>query len=230
MEKENFHWWQIRLKCAEKLYHIYRIDHVIGLFRTWSTEGSFVPSNPDEWPRLGKTTLEHLLSFSTMFPIAEDLGVMSPSMRAVLQQMKICTTKVMRWELKTPLKNYNPFSMTTLATHDMEPTPLWWKNCPQEAEALAKLKGWIYQPELTHDQTFSLLQDAHSTSSYFHINPLQEYLYLFPELHAPTLDHDRINTPGIVSSENWSFKFHCPIRTITQHPGLKKAMKTLTEA
>ena len=53
-EKDNFAWWKMRLKVAEKYYQAYRIDHVLGFFRIWASShkdyssalGRFVPYTP----------------------------------------------------------------------------------------------------------------------------------------------------------------------------------------
>ena len=53
-EKDNYSWWRTRLKCAEKYYQAYRIDHVLGFFRIWASShndyssalGRFVPYIP----------------------------------------------------------------------------------------------------------------------------------------------------------------------------------------
>ncbi|MDR2964566.1 MAG: 4-alpha-glucanotransferase [Treponema sp.] len=53
-EKDNFAWWKLRLKVAEKYYKAYRIDHVLGFFRIWASSrndyssalGRFVPYTP----------------------------------------------------------------------------------------------------------------------------------------------------------------------------------------
>jgi len=53
-EKDNFSWWRKRLSTAEKYYHAYRIDHVLGFFRIWASSrydhtsvlGRFVPYVP----------------------------------------------------------------------------------------------------------------------------------------------------------------------------------------
>jgi 4-alpha-glucanotransferase len=37
LEKNNYDWWRKRLKVAEKYYKAYRIDHVLGFFRIWSS-------------------------------------------------------------------------------------------------------------------------------------------------------------------------------------------------
>ncbi|MEW5814217.1 MAG: 4-alpha-glucanotransferase [Spirochaetota bacterium] len=36
LKKEDYSWWKLRLKQADKFYHAYRIDHVLGFFRIWS--------------------------------------------------------------------------------------------------------------------------------------------------------------------------------------------------
>jgi 4-alpha-glucanotransferase len=53
-EKNNYAWWKLRLAVAGKYYQAYRIDHVLGFFRIWSssrhdyssTLGRYVPYTP----------------------------------------------------------------------------------------------------------------------------------------------------------------------------------------
>jgi len=52
--KNNYCWWKERLKAAEKYYDAYRIDHVLGFFRIWTSSrsdhssilGRFIPYVP----------------------------------------------------------------------------------------------------------------------------------------------------------------------------------------
>ncbi|MDR1128524.1 MAG: 4-alpha-glucanotransferase [Treponema sp.] len=37
LEKNDYDWWRKRLKVAEKYYKAYRIDHVLGFFRIWTS-------------------------------------------------------------------------------------------------------------------------------------------------------------------------------------------------
>jgi 4-alpha-glucanotransferase len=54
LEKNNYDWWRNRLKTAEKYFGAYRIDHVLGFFRIWSSRrrdvssalGRFIPYVP----------------------------------------------------------------------------------------------------------------------------------------------------------------------------------------
>lgn len=36
METNNFSWWRARLRQADKFFHLFRIDHVLGFFRIWA--------------------------------------------------------------------------------------------------------------------------------------------------------------------------------------------------
>ncbi|MDR2403792.1 MAG: 4-alpha-glucanotransferase [Spirochaetaceae bacterium] len=60
LAKEDYAWWRRRLQVAEKYYRAYRIDHVLGFFRIWSTSrretssalGRFVPYVPVKYQDL----------------------------------------------------------------------------------------------------------------------------------------------------------------------------------
>lgn len=139
IKKDGYSLWKERLETASHFYNIYRIDHVIGLFRIWaippnhpSKEGKYIPPDMNEWVPHGQEILEMLAKNSPMLPIAEDLGVVLPVMRETLTKMGICGTKVMRWERNwdgdksfIPFQNYNPLSLTTVSTHDSETLALW---------------------------------------------------------------------------------------------------------
>jgi 4-alpha-glucanotransferase len=87
-------WWKKRLHAASLIYHMYRIDHVVGFFRIWGVhagekakEGSFVSDNRYIWPFDGKERLQMLLEESLLLPIAEDLGTIPPETYAVLKEL-----------------------------------------------------------------------------------------------------------------------------------------------
>jgi len=238
---DHYGWWKRRLAFATQLYDIFRLDHVVGFFRIWSIpqgksakEGSFIPENPAGWIPQGKEILEMMIEATPMLPIAEDLGTVPPSVRVCLRELGICGTRVVRWERDyegsgdfIPYQNYPEISMTTVSTHDSETLQQWWKNCPDEAKAFCQFKQWEYSPDLTHAQRLQMLFDAHHTPSIFHINLLQEYLALFPELVWPNPDDERINIPGKVLPTNWTYRFRPSIEEIALHPGLESAFQEI---
>ena len=191
MRKANFGWWKERLRMASRLFHIYRLDHVIGFFRIWAihsdelpAEGHFVPADPNLWGMQGREILEMMIQTSPLLPMAEDLGAMIPEIvHETLHELGICGTKVMRWakngDSYLPFQEYDPLSLTTVSTCDSETLDEWWETLPEEAARYAAFKHWAYEPKLSREHHLALLYDSHHTASLFHINLLQEYLALF---------------------------------------------------
>lgn len=241
VSRQQYRWWIDRLNTASRYYQIYRVDHVVGFFRIWSipqglksSQGHFIPEDPSIWNEHGRKILEIMLQNCEMLPIGEDLGIIPTETRKTLADLGICGTKVMRWErnwdqdgLYIPPHDYKPLGMTTVSTHDSETLQLWWKNQPIEAQLYAKSKGWAYQPELSLDNHTEILKASHHTGNLFHINLLQEYLALFPELTWAKLEDQRINIPGIISDENWSVRFKPSVEEIVNHEGLRLLMQKL---
>ncbi len=233
--------WKQRLSSIASLYHLYRIDHVVGFFRIWAipeekmaTDGYFIPIDRSRWETQGRELLSMLLDFSPLLPIAEDLGTIPDEVPRVLKELGICGTHVVRWQRRwnngkelIPLSEYSPLSLTTLSTPDSETLQMWWTQYPEEAQMVASQKNWTYHPTLSSEERFSLLYDAHHTPSYFHINLLQEYFALFPELVSSHPDEERINVPGTIAPTNWTYRFRTPIETWSHHIPLIKAMRQL---
>jgi 4-alpha-glucanotransferase len=234
LRKSNFSWWKERLKVAENFFDIFRLDHVIGFFRIWaipphhpSKEGYYIPEEEKEWTPQGEELLSMIAASTSMLPIAEDLGTVPECVRPCLQSLGICGTKVMRWERNwggdgryTPYQDYPQISITCLSTHDMETVSLWWKEFPEEAKAFAAFKHWNYSPTLTLKQKEEILRDSHHTSSLFHVNLLQEYLSLFPELIHTHPEDERINIPGTTLPSNWTYRFKPSVEELISHKGL----------
>ncbi|MES2345671.1 MAG: 4-alpha-glucanotransferase [Chlamydiota bacterium] len=242
MEKRHYELWKRRLSCAERFFHIYRIDHVVGFFRIWAMpkgksprDGTFVPQDESLWQPQGEKLLKMMIKAApSLLPIGEDLGITPDSTHETLIDLGICSTKVMRWERKwkedyrfIPIEEYHPISMTTVSTHDSEPLSLWWKTSPKEAMAFAAFKKWEYTPILTQEQRQEILFDSHHSSSIFHVNPLQEYLAYFPELVSSNPEEERINIPGKILPTNWTYRFIPSIRDLQNNLLLKEFMRKI---
>ncbi|KAF3363187.1 4-alpha-glucanotransferase [Chlamydiales bacterium STE3] len=241
-EKDGFRWWKERMSVASRLYHIYRIDHIVGFYRIWAVkrgkpaiEGEFIPKDLKDWLPQGEMLLKMMIkSAPAMLPIGEDLGVLSEEIRASMRKLGIPGTKVMRWErywgkndcFINP-KDYEKTSMTTVSTHDSEPLNLWWKNSPKDAKDFAKFMKWEYSPILSREHHEAILKESHLSNSLFHINLLQEYLALFPEFSWPNPSDERINIPGIISDRNWTYRYKPYLEDIIQHEEFKQTMRKL---
>lgn len=234
----NYSWWKKRLDSASSFYHLYRIDHVAGFYRLWLIErgkkpkdGAFFPSDIPTCVDEGHRHLSKIIQFSSMLPIAEDLGLIPEPMSVSLKKLGIPGTKVMRWERAwsqdgrfTVVEEYPLLSMTCVSTHDSDTLSLWWKNFPQEAKEFCQEKGWTYSDQLNSYQREQILKDSHRSHSLFHINLLGEYLGLFPELCHLDPQDERINVPGIISSKNWTYRMQVNLELLKAHQELKKKL------
>jgi len=232
-------WWIQRLKYAANYYHLYRLDHVVGLFRIWAIhldksarEGTFIPSDETLWIPTGKKILQTFLNECPMLPIAEDLGSVPDSVRKCLTELGIPGTKVMRWERKQNgfyinAEDYPPISMTTLSTHDSEISAEWWLKYPEDAIPYAKQQGWNYQKILSGVRESEMLSKSYHTSSLFHINLLQEVLRLDKKISWKNPQDDRINIPGVINNRNWRYKYCASVEKITQSTTLRKMIEKI---
>jgi 4-alpha-glucanotransferase len=111
----------------------------------------------------------------------------------------------------------------------MQPMDVWWKECPSESVSFAHFNHWQYHPILSFSQRMQILKNAHKTPSFFHINLLQEYLALFPELVHLRPEQERINIPGTIQDHNWSYQFRPTLEEIISHVELKEKIKEILQ-
>ena len=235
LKKHNYFFWQQRLSVILNLYHLYRIDHAVGFFRIWAIApdqkaqfGQFLPKDPSHWREQGEERFRMLLNSSILLPIAEDLGLIPKMVYTSLKKLGICGTKIPRWQRITPLWDYEPISLTTLSTHDTETLHQWWHSHPEDAKTLCYTNRWKYIPDLTFEFRKQILYDTHHSSSIFHINLLQEYLSLFPELIWKNPKDERINISGTIKKTNWTYKYKPSLEEMISHNELTKNMKEIT--
>lgn len=241
IEKQDFNWWKERLRVAGRFYDMYRIDHVVGLYRIWAIpegkgalEGYFLPKDPGLWISQGEKILRVFLETSSMLPIAEDLGTVPDEVRESLKQLGICGTKVIPWERDwkhgaryLPINSYSPLSISTVSTHDSETLALWWQNKPEEAMLWMTTRGGYYTPEITQEARFAILRESHYSGSLFHSNLLHETLALFPQLVGSDIKRERINLPGTIGDHNWVYRFVPSVEDLITHADLANCFARL---
>lgn len=245
MQKDDFSWWHMRMQVAKELYDIYRIDHIVGFYRIWAVPqgepvrfGRFIPNDPWVAMMQGETILSKITSASDMLPIGEDLGAGDdvPTLRKSISKLGILGTKVPRWERENlekegsdyiPYKDYPRKSLTTISTHDSLSLIQWWEKYPSDAKLFCSFQKIAYKDTLLPEMRMQILKNAHQSNSIFHINLLPEYLSLFPDLVYPDYKDESINTPGTVSTLNWSYRIRPYLEDLIQHEDLFKKMSDL---
>ncbi len=232
-EKTGFEWWRRKLKKAEEFYDIYRIDHMVGFFRTW-----IVPEDKKLKPYFdiageknqedrGRRFLKKLTASSPMLAIGEDLGLIPPFVRKVLAETGVPGYKLPRWE-KNGDEFINPadyaaVSLATTSTHDTEQLAGWWKS----AGASERRQFWKMVSGGGRVPPFSkaldpILEKLIKAGSRVVILPFQDIFGL----------KDRINTPNTMGPHNWSFCPDVPLEKFIGKHGavLKKLRRWISEA
>ena len=207
LKNQGYSWLRVRALRSNQLCSLWRIDHVVGLFRSYYTTGDggapgFLP--PDEPSQIdqGRAALTALSAAGDV--LAEDLGVIPPFVRASLVQMAIPGFKVLRWEREGFVHNdpatWPDASVATTGTHDTDTQAEWWETMAQEErEEIAKLQGL---ESFGHECRFSpairdaLLKLVYAAPSRLTLVPFQDALGL----------QGRVNLPGSVSPHNWTYR------------------------
>ncbi len=141
----NYDCLRRKVGYAEYFFHLYRIDHFVGLFRLWTIalsepeifagrNGRFDPPNEYSWSEHGKRILDVMIQTSNMMPCAEDLGVVPECSYEILQEYAIPGSDVQRWvrywDKDYHFKSgemYRKNSISMLSTHDTSPFCAWWQ-------------------------------------------------------------------------------------------------------
>lgn len=226
VEAAGFPWWRQRLALSREWFDLLRIDHVVGLFRVWvMAQGEASHFDPDEEPeqiRRGEVFLAMMADgLGGRVPIAEDLGLIPPFVRATLARMGVAGHKVLRWERDDGVYRepgeYPYVSMATTGTHDTTALAVWWKTAEDwEREAFAKLfdpddvrRSGALQPGTFSDEWHRLILDRlFGSGSGLVIVP-------FPDLFG---HEHQINVPATVGPHNWTYRIPCTIEDLSQAP------------
>jgi 4-alpha-glucanotransferase len=217
MRAADDRWLRQRVKRMGRLYDGYRVDHLVGFFRTYSraigeVAGRFEPGDEPDQIAQG----ERVLALFTNTPsqiTAEDLGLIPDFVRKSLAAAGLPGYKVIRWERDwhmpgqpfVPPPNFAPVSVATTSTHDIDPIALWWDLAPaDEKRVFAGSLGENIVPRGVDPATVSfnaglhklMLESAYSAGSDLLLLPMQDACGW----------RDRINVPATVGAENWSWR------------------------
>jgi 4-alpha-glucanotransferase len=217
----GFRWLAARARRSAELYDGYRVDHLVGFFRTYVREqdgqAGFVPVEQSEQTLQGERVLE-VLSATGARIIAEDLGVIPDFVRETLERLDIPGYKVLRWERAweedgRPFINpadYPAVSVATSGTHDTETVAEWWDEAPlDERRAVASLVGRDgpgCDPESPFNATVrdAIVQLLYASSSEIVLLPIHDVFGW----------RDRVNTPALINDENWTWRLPWPVEDL----------------
>jgi 4-alpha-glucanotransferase len=236
MHAQGFALLRLRVRAARELYDFLRIDHVVGLFRTYGyavgeeTTGAFDPASEEAQRAQGEKILRVILEEAgPMRIIAEDLGVIPPFVRETLARLDLPGYKIARWErdwsapdqpLRSPV-SYPRASLATTGTHDTDTLAEWWEGI-DDAERISFIHGLGIEdgaaPDVFDDRLRECIIEAiYASPSRLAIFPIQD---LFGW-------NDRINVPGTISADNWSWRMPFAAGSAIDDPKLRVTITRL---
>ena len=217
MRADGFSLIRTRIRHARELFDLLRIDHVVGLFRTYAFgidsvgPGAFDPPSEADQRAQGDEIIRMVKAEAGPLEIfAEDLGLIPPFVRESLRALGVPGYKVMRWEREWVVAGqpfidpatYSELSVATTGTHDTDTMTEWWReaNADERCKFAASLNlAGAIDPrrDILDDRAIdAILGSLYAAPSRLTIAPVQD-LFGWDA---------RINTPGIVDAVNWKWR------------------------
>lgn len=119
MEQDDFDWWRKRMQASAKLYDVVRIDHFIGIVRYFRIPAECETAEHGNYKKgpgkkLTKVIME---SIGDAKIIAEDLGLMIPSVRKLMDSTGFPGMKILQFAFNgDPNNEYLPHNYHTSNT------------------------------------------------------------------------------------------------------------------
>lgn len=171
-----------------------------------------------------------------MVPCAEDLGMVPGCVRGVLESLHILSLEIQRmpkaWGHRFGILSENPYlSVSTIATHDMPPLRLWWKENREQTEAFwHEALGHEGEPpvEATPEICEEVVKAHLDSPSMFCLLALQDLLAISASLRHPHPEAEQINVPAN-PNQYWRYRMHIPLEQLIQATGFNDKLRSLIE-
>jgi 4-alpha-glucanotransferase len=236
----DFRWLRERARRSADLFDGYRIDHLVGFYRTYGKpkdggEPFFTPAAIDEQLALGERLLG-IFKDAGAEVVAEDLGTVPDVVRESLVRSGVPGFRVFRWErlwhtegqpFRDP-SEYPALSVATSGTHDTEPLVVWWEHASvRERQQVSQLPGVqrasgggsLADAPFNPTVRDALLDTLFGAGSDLLLLPVQDVFGWA----------DRINEPATVGEGNWRFKLPWPCDRLDDIPEARERQAQLRE-
>lgn len=201
LEERGFDWWVDRIRRATELYDIARLDHFRGFEAYWAIPASEETAVTGEWVKAPGLKLFRTLE-SALGPlplIAEDLGLITPEVDALRQEMGMPGMKVVQFgfgdkgaHVHLPHR-MEPATVAYTGTHDNDTTMGWWRTAGEpERKAVEAYVGPVHGHPV-----WPLIRAVEASQAQVAVVPAQDLFELGSEA--------RMNTPAIADG-NWSWR------------------------
>ncbi len=193
----GYRWWIERFRRTLELVDLSRVDHFRGFVAYWAIPERHKTARNGRWRRAPGAELFHAVehALGTLPLIAEDLGVITPAVYRLRDELRLPGMVVLQWAFGGPpanphaLRNHRRRQVVYTSIHDTDTTVGWFESLKGSEQAATGL-----DPAEPH---WSLIELAMRSRAELAIVPAQDVLGLGSEA--------RMNRPG-ESLGNWSWR------------------------
>lgn len=187
------------------------------------------------WKNQGLKLLKFMKDSQNMLVCAEDLGTIPHCVPEVLEELRILGLHITRWskryeEYGEPYmkpSEYNYLSVSTPAVHDSTTVRQWWPEQSVNNEISNALnKDWLGH-EATPENVYTFYEALLKTSSQIAMFQFQDLLAIDENLRGADINKERINVPGTVNDENWSYRMENTIESLIKNSTFTEKLSNL---
>ncbi len=205
--RNDFAWLRMRLRRQVDLYDGFRVDHLVGFYRTYvrpfdGRASYFMPSDEPAQTELGESVMRIMIHTGADVSV-EDLGTVPDFVRESIASLGLPGYKVLRWEPANPIL-YPPLSVAMTATHDTDSLAAWWESLTAEERVRFGPDSAEYDAAVRD----RLIEMVYNAGSNLVLVPIQDVFGW----------RDRINLPATISNANWTYVLPWPSDTMTTQP------------
>ncbi|HEY6100804.1 MAG TPA: 4-alpha-glucanotransferase, partial [Anaeromyxobacter sp.] len=236
MAREGYPWLTERGRRMADLYDAYRVDHVVGLYRTYyfpsdGTPPAFIPAGEQAQLENGERVLGIFSRKARVF--AEDLGTVPDLVRASLERIGTPGYRVLRWERHwhdpgQPFRDpaaWPALSVATTGTHDTDSMADWWEAMTEEERrallALPQLAALRQRAPARFDGEVrdAILELVYASGSALLLLPFQDAFGM----------RERVNVPGTVNEQNWTYRIPRDLSALHADRAARERLRALAE-
>jgi 4-alpha-glucanotransferase len=205
MHRYRFDWWEQRFRATFERFDIVRIDHFRGLVQYWEVPAGEKTAINGSWQDVPtKPFFDAMIERLGDFPvIAEDLGIITPDVRAIMDRYRFPGMKVLQFAFgdDNPDHPYLPHTYDSnciafTGTHDNVPFAAWLEHNAGPDERKRAFR-YIGGERPVPDAVWAFIEKLMQSKANLVIVPLQDLLTLGAE--------SRMNDPGQTFG-NWKWR------------------------
>lgn len=187
------------------------------------------------WSDQGLKLLKIMKESEDMLVCSEDLGTIPHCVPTVLKKLEILGLHVTRWSKKyneygEPFikpTEYKYLSVSTPAVHDSSTVREWWSEVASNNDVSKALNiDWLGN-EATPENVYKMYESLLKTSSQIAMFQFQDLLAIDGELRRDDIHTERINVPGTVNDNNWSYRMDFTIEELIEKKSFTEKLKNL---